>query len=272
MLQQRRSMMSVGALALALVGLLFPRLASAQFDTATVLGTVVDATGAVVPGATVTLQERRYRNRVDHCHRHRGQLSVPERPHRHLHACAPNCRASPRPWPKNVEGHGQRPPARDLALQVGGHRRDRAGRHRGRDAARDRLERPRPGHRPRADRQPAAQRPRLRRSGAAQPGRAQVVASATSRDASFNVNGLRSSLNNFMLDGVDNNSYGTSNQGFSNQVVQVVARRGRGVQGRRPTTSAPSTAAPAAPSSTRRSAAAPTSSTARPGSSSATRR
>ncbi|HEY6399852.1 MAG TPA: carboxypeptidase regulatory-like domain-containing protein, partial [Blastocatellia bacterium] len=41
------------------------------------------------------------------------------------------------------------------------------------------------------------------------------------RDASFNVNGLRSSLNNFTLDGVDNNFYGTSNQGFSNQVVQA---------------------------------------------------
>src|SRR4030095_6993716 len=41
------------------------------------------------------------------------------------------------------------------------------------------------------------------------------------RDGSLNVNGLRSSLNNFILDGVDNNSYGTSNQGFSNQVVQV---------------------------------------------------
>lgn len=42
-----------------------------------------------------------------------------------------------------------------------------------------------------------------------------------SRDASFNVNGLRSSLNNFIIDGVDNNAYGTSNQGFSNQVVQA---------------------------------------------------
>ncbi|HZF39096.1 MAG TPA: carboxypeptidase regulatory-like domain-containing protein, partial [Blastocatellia bacterium] len=40
------------------------------------------------------------------------------------------------------------------------------------------------------------------------------------RDASFNVNGLRSALNNFALDGVDNNFYGTSNQGFSNQVMQ----------------------------------------------------
>ncbi len=44
---------------------------------------------------------------------------------------------------------------------------------------------------------------------------------AGTRDASFNVNGLRSSLNNFVMDGVDNNSYGTSNQGFSNQVVQA---------------------------------------------------
>jgi hypothetical protein len=37
----------------------------------------------------------------------------------------------------------------------------------------------------------------------------------------FNVNGMRSALNNFILDGVDNNSHGTGNQGFSNQVVQV---------------------------------------------------
>lgn len=43
----------------------------------------------------------------------------------------------------------------------------------------------------------------------------------TPRDASFNVNGMRSSQNNFIIDGVDNNAYGTSNQGFSNQVVQL---------------------------------------------------
>jgi hypothetical protein len=41
------------------------------------------------------------------------------------------------------------------------------------------------------------------------------------RDAAYHVNGLRSSYNNFTLDGVENNAYGTSNQGFSNQVVQV---------------------------------------------------
>jgi hypothetical protein len=41
------------------------------------------------------------------------------------------------------------------------------------------------------------------------------------RDGAFNVNGQRSVFNNFMMDGVDNNAYGTSNQGFSNQVVQT---------------------------------------------------
>ena len=39
------------------------------------------------------------------------------------------------------------------------------------------------------------------------------------REGSFNVNGLRSTFNNYMLDGLDNNAYGTSNQGFSNQVM-----------------------------------------------------
>jgi hypothetical protein len=41
------------------------------------------------------------------------------------------------------------------------------------------------------------------------------------REASFNVNGTRSQFNNFILDGLDNNAYGTSNQGLSNQVIQV---------------------------------------------------
>ena len=42
----------------------------------------------------------------------------------------------------------------------------------------------------------------------------------TLRERSFNANGLRSTFNNFLIDGIDNNAYGTSNQGFSNQVMQ----------------------------------------------------
>ncbi len=41
------------------------------------------------------------------------------------------------------------------------------------------------------------------------------------REGAFNANGQRSIFNNFLMDGVDNNAYGTSNQGFSNQVVQL---------------------------------------------------
>ncbi|MGH9385492.1 MAG: carboxypeptidase regulatory-like domain-containing protein [Vicinamibacterales bacterium] len=43
---------------------------------------------------------------------------------------------------------------------------------------------------------------------------------STPREGAFNVNGLRSTFNNFLIDGLDNNAYGTSNQGFSNQVMQ----------------------------------------------------
>ncbi len=54
------------------------------------------------------------------------------------------------------------------------------------------------------------------------PGTSQSLrGSLSGRDASYHVNGQRSSFNNFSLDGVDNNSYGTSNQGFSSQVVQL---------------------------------------------------
>ncbi len=41
----------------------------------------------------------------------------------------------------------------------------------------------------------------------------------TSREGSFNVNGIRSAFNNFLLDGLDNNNYGTSNQGFANENI-----------------------------------------------------
>jgi hypothetical protein len=41
------------------------------------------------------------------------------------------------------------------------------------------------------------------------------------RTGAYNVNGQRSVFNNFLLDGMDNNSYGESNQGFDNQIISV---------------------------------------------------
>ncbi|WP_245817868.1 TonB-dependent receptor [Granulicella rosea] len=41
------------------------------------------------------------------------------------------------------------------------------------------------------------------------------------RAGAYNINGQRSMFNNFLLDGLDNNAYGESNQGFDNQIVAV---------------------------------------------------
>ena len=41
------------------------------------------------------------------------------------------------------------------------------------------------------------------------------------RQGAYNVNGQRSVFNNFLLDGMDNNAYGESNQGFDNQIISV---------------------------------------------------
>jgi hypothetical protein len=43
--------------------------------------------------------------------------------------------------------------------------------------------------------------------------------SITQRLGSLNVNGMRSSVNNFLLDGLDNNAYEVANQGFNNEAL-----------------------------------------------------
>ena len=45
------------------------------------------------------------------------------------------------------------------------------------------------------------------------------VLSSPSRDASYNVNGMNSMVNNFQLDGIDNNAYQTANQGYANEAI-----------------------------------------------------
>ena len=60
------------------------------------------------------------------------------------------------------------------------------------------------------------------------PGSRQAPSAATTssinslvRAGSYNVNGERSMFNNFLLDGLDNNAYGESNQGFDNQIIAI---------------------------------------------------
>ncbi len=47
------------------------------------------------------------------------------------------------------------------------------------------------------------------------------IEGATSREASYNVNGLRNQVNSFLLDGLDNNSWNLNDLGFANQETQL---------------------------------------------------
>jgi hypothetical protein len=47
-----------------------------------------------------------------------------------------------------------------------------------------------------------------------------TAVTSLTRAGSFNVNGQRSMFNDYMIDGMDNNAYGESNQGFDNQIIQ----------------------------------------------------
>lgn len=60
-------------------------------------------------------------------------------------------------------------------------------------------------------------------TGSRQAPTAATTTAATSlvRQGSYNINGQRSMFNNFLLDGLDNNAYGESNQGFDNQITAV---------------------------------------------------
>ena len=208
----------LGALALVLACLLVPRIALAQFDAATVLGTVIDATGAVVPGATVTLTNPATGITATAVSDGDGQYQF-----LNVRIGTYSLRAELQGFTTAIaENFTVAVNARqrvDLALTVGGigetvqvtgaaRLLESESSDRGKVISREQIVNLPLNGRAYADL--ALLSPGVRKSSI-----------STSRDASFNVNGLRSALNNFILDGVDNNSYGTSNQGFSNQVVQV---------------------------------------------------
>jgi hypothetical protein len=206
----------------ALVGLfllaLLPATVFAQFDTATVLGTVKDSTGAVIPGVTVTLRNVATGITVTAVTDNEGNYQFL------------NVRVGTYTVRSELQGFSVAE-AKDVSVVVNARQRvdltmavgnvgetvevqgaakllETDSSDRGTIIAKEQVVNLPLNGRNYADL--ALLSPGVRRS-----------AISDSRDASFNVNGLRSALNSFMLDGVDNNSYGTSNQGFSNQVVQV---------------------------------------------------
>jgi hypothetical protein len=204
--------------AVVVAALLAPSAGYAQFDAATVLGAVRDSSGAVVPGATVTLTNvstgisanstSDENGNYQFLNVRIGTYTVKAELQGFSAAVAENV-------PVTVNAR-QRV---DLTLQVGNLGEtvlvtgaakllETESSDRGTIIAKEQIVNLPLNGRAYADL--ALLSPGVRRS-----------AIADSRDASFNVHGLRSAVNSFILDGVDNNSYGTSNQGFSNQIVQV---------------------------------------------------
>ncbi len=204
-------------LALAMVLAFYP-VAYAQFESASVLGTVRDPTGAVIPGATITIRNVETGITTTAVTDDAGNyiiLNVRNGTYT-VRAEMPGFSAAVAENVKVTVNARQRV---DLAMTVGNISEsvvvtgaaklvETDSSDRGTVIAREQIVNLPLNGRAYADL--ALLSPGVRKS-----------AISTSRDASFNVHGLRSSLNNFTLDGVDNNSYGTSNQGFSNQVVQV---------------------------------------------------
>jgi Carboxypeptidase regulatory-like domain/TonB-dependent Receptor Plug Domain len=204
--------------ATVVLSLMFPAVASAQFDTATVLGAVHDSSGAIVPGASVTLKNIATGITA-------SAVSDAEGNYLFL-----NVRIGSYTVRAELQGFSVAEAdnvtvtvnARlrvDLTLKVGNVGEtvtvegaakllETDSSDRGQVIGKEQIVSLPLNGRAYADL--ALLSPGVRKS-----------AISDSRDASFNVNGLRSAVNSFILDGVDNNSYGTSNQGFSNQVVQV---------------------------------------------------
>lgn len=194
----------------------------AQFDTSAVLGSVRDASKAAVPGVTVTISNLDKGISVSRTTDGEGNYEFPALAIGHYRIAAEKQgfqTASIDDVVVTVNGR-QRV---DLTLQVGSVKTEvtvnaqtvlveSESSERGQVIAnREIVNLPLNG---RAYADLALLAPGVRKS---------VIENQTtaSREASFNVNGQRAALNNFLIDGVDNNAYGTANQGFSNQVVQV---------------------------------------------------
>ena len=198
--------------------LLLPAAGFAQFDTASVLGTVRDSTGAVVPGATVTLKNAGTGITATTTSGENGEFQF-----LNVRIGGYTVRAELQGFSvaeaEDVQVTVNARLRVDLTLKVGNVGEtvvvtgaatllESESSDRGQVIGKEQIVNLPLNGRAYADL--ALLSPGVRRS-----------AIADSRDASFNVNGLRSAVNSFILDGVDNNSYGTSNQGFSNQVVQL---------------------------------------------------
>jgi hypothetical protein len=209
-------------LAVFVLLLVFAAGARAQFDTATVLGTVTDPSGAVVPRCQVALHNTATGAHSTSTTDDRGEFRFVD--------------IAIGPYRLEVTAKGFQPAAAGFELTVGAHQRvdvslkvATAATTVTTTADVTQLETESSERGQVVNEREIAELPLNGReysqlvelTAGVVPNQNQLAEGYTQREGSFNINGLRSVFNNYMLDGLDNNMYGTSNQGFSNQVVQL---------------------------------------------------
>ena len=210
-------------LAVFVLLLVFAAGARAQFDAATVLGTVTDSSGAVIPQGQVTLHNTATDAQSTATTDARGEFRFVE--------------IAIGSYRLEVKAQGFRPSVANFQLTVGARQRvdvqlqvATVASTVTATAEATQLETESSEHGQVVSEREIAELPLNGReysqlvalsSGVVPSPSNQTTESYGSREGSFIVNGLRSVYTNYLLDGTDNNFYGTSNQGFSNQVVQL---------------------------------------------------
>ncbi len=195
----------------------------AQFDTAVVLGTIRDASGAVVPGATLTLKSVDTGITAETQSDENGNYQFFNVRVGAAYEVTAACQGFTPSVAKNVGVAVNARQRVDFSLQVGGLTDEVVVSGGAQLLETDSSERGQVIERQQIVNLPLNGRSysslALLSTGVLESNQNGIGTSG--REGSFNVNGLRNTANNFQLDGIDNNLYGTSNQGFSNQVIQV---------------------------------------------------
>ena len=213
-------------LALALLLILSSRTAQAQYDTGTLVGVVHDATGAVIPGVSISVVNKATGAVFTATSSSAGEYEVPS-----LHTGLYKITAEHTGFSTAVADNitvsvGERQHI-DLTLQVG----QTATTVEVSDVALQ-LETESSQREQTVSGYQTAALPLVSRNftdllalvtGSRQAPTAATTSSISSlvRQGAYNVNGQRSMFNNFLLDGMDNNAYGESNQGFDNQIIAI---------------------------------------------------
>jgi hypothetical protein len=213
-------------LTLALLFIFSANRAVAQYDTGTLVGVVHDATGAVIPGATVTVLNKATGVVSTVTSGTEGQYEAPS-----LHTGIYKITAEHNGFSTAVADNitvsvGERQHI-DLTLQVGQTATtvEVSGVALQLETETSEREQTVSGYQTEA-------LPLVSRNfsdllalvtGSRQAPTAATTSSISSlvREGAYNVNGQRSMFNNYLLDGMDNNAYGESNQGFDNQIIAI---------------------------------------------------